>query len=520
MLAILPFSNSVAENFQIIRELSDSFEVFPTFERRWQWNTVLQLQLDQLLATLRSQIANNGLQPGQLYIYLNSSFQRKYFPAKTSLSSGAGLGVPSKSSVFREHNLKAAMMERAYGPDSVQNLLLNFDAKAGLCSCFNPHNNLLGIGRGSNRQEMLRGAIYEYLERNAGKHIPSDAVHAPYNDIAAQALTPEEVFGVLEQRDPELFPNFCPNTAIPWLKVTLPVSGEEKLIPAQLVSYMVNYEQVFTYNLNSNGCALGNTVEEAALFAMLEVVERDALLLTWYTKSAPKRIDLQSDVPSRIRELELLLNMRGYEVCCFDISTDIELPTVLVVLLGKNADTLAAFVTAACHFDAGDALENALAEANSLVTVCARNFFTKGYDLKTVESERKQAARDAQYFYYGYKENLPQLSFLFDNPSSLSYLKFVDSYPIPMSGVQRTFDAMVMRLKSLDYQLILCENTPDHIASLGLYCVRAYLPTLINLVFGDVPIFVSENRVLKAHLVKPWIKNVAVDRYPTLHPLG
>ena len=49
----------------------------------------------------------------------------------------------------------------------------------------------------------------------------------------------------------------------------------------------------FVYE-TSNGCALGGSLEEAIFHGIMEVVERDSFLLTWYAKLPLPRLDLSS----------------------------------------------------------------------------------------------------------------------------------------------------------------------------------------------------------------------------------
>ncbi len=45
---------------------------------------------------------------------------------------------------------------------------------------------------------------------------------------------------------------------------------------------------------NSNGCALGGCLEEAILYGLLEVAERDAFLMTWYARLPVPRVEVAS----------------------------------------------------------------------------------------------------------------------------------------------------------------------------------------------------------------------------------
>jgi ribosomal protein S12 methylthiotransferase accessory factor len=79
----------------------------------------------------------------------------------------------------------------------------------------------------------------------------------------------------------------------------------------------------------SNGCALGSCLEEAILYGILEVVERDAFLMTWYARLPAPPIDLSS---ARDRSIPMLAQAigaeTGYRVRAFDITMEHGIPSV------------------------------------------------------------------------------------------------------------------------------------------------------------------------------------------------
>lgn len=74
------------------------------------------------------------------------------------------------------------------------------------------------------------------------------------------------------------------------------------MVPQWLAYYSSPCRQGFVYE-TSNGCALGGSLEEAVLYGMLEVVERDSFLLTWYAQLPLPRLDPRSAVDP---DLELM----------------------------------------------------------------------------------------------------------------------------------------------------------------------------------------------------------------------
>jgi thiazole/oxazole-forming peptide maturase SagD family component len=74
------------------------------------------------------------------------------------------------------------------------------------------------------------------------------------------------------------------------------------LVPQACASYGALHrtpqERPFVYEI-SNGCALGGCLEEAILYGILEVAERDAFLMTWYGRMPVPCLDLSSAADPR-----------------------------------------------------------------------------------------------------------------------------------------------------------------------------------------------------------------------------
>jgi ribosomal protein S12 methylthiotransferase accessory factor len=125
-------------------------------------------------------------------------------------------------------------------------------------------------------------------------------VRASYKSIADDALDPRTC-GVHPDESYELpgfpFAPFDEDREVSWVWGYSFGRGKPILVPERCAYYRIlqegRQERPFFYE-TSNGCALGSCAEEAILFGILEVAERDAFLLTWYGQMAVPRIDLDS----------------------------------------------------------------------------------------------------------------------------------------------------------------------------------------------------------------------------------
>lgn len=131
-------------------------------------------------------------------------------------------------------------------------------------------------------------AILEGLERYCGMEPRGKrtVMHDSYNNLKDFALDPIRI-GVhskenYAQRDFPFQP-FNPDRSIDWVWGHSFLQEQPILVPELLSYYSLGCGDGFVYE-TSNGCALGGSLEEAIFYGIMEVVERDSFLLTWYAQ--------------------------------------------------------------------------------------------------------------------------------------------------------------------------------------------------------------------------------------------
>ena len=120
---------------------------------------------------------------------------------------------------------------------------------------------------------------------------------------------------------------------------------------------------------DSNGCAAGNTLEEAIVQGFLELVERDAYAIWWYNRLQRPEVDLGQFDDSYVRDLQNQLAETGRRLWVLDITSDLGIPTfVAVTHWMQNGRENIEFGSGA-HFDARIALLRALTELNQFLSL-------------------------------------------------------------------------------------------------------------------------------------------------------
>lgn len=514
-LAVLGLRRGTA--LRAILDFADGFAGFSRHARRWRWHAVTQIQLGALLDRLEAEYAAGG--GNAVYVYLNGGFVRKHYPFAEAAPPRPD-DQPARGDSCRAVNPRLDEILAAFGEASLQATSLHATPGHDSYHCYAPHSGLLGIGRGTTDRQMMCGAVFEYCERWVGMTRPRDSVTAARTALGEAALAPAELLGLSDEACRAAVPGFDPAAPIAWVRATLAGSGACKWVPQSMVQYLLDDGALASRYRNSNGCALGNSFEEAALFGALEVIERDALLATWYSASSPPRIEPASIDCAETAGLLMLLSSGGYEVACFDITLDLGVPTALVLMRGRAPGRLAGFVTCASHPHAAVALRAALAEAQSLVGSAERNLARHRQEARHDPARLARLRRDNQALHYGLDEQRHHFDALCAGDARLDYGAFLRRHPRAERAPGPAYRQLCERLAAERYELVAVDNSPVQLEALGLASARVFIPGTIPLAFGEHPPAIPAGRLARAARRAAWVRADADLAAAPLHPLG
>lgn len=162
---------------------------------------------------------------------------------------------------------------------------------------------------------------------------------------------------------------FDPTAAMEWSPVWSLRDERFKYAPTGLLYFFHEAGCDSGYSADSNGCAAGNTIEEAILQGFLELVERDAYAIWWYNRLQLPGIDLDRLGDSYIRDLRAGFASMGRDVWALDATNDIGIPVVIAVAWWKEAGEEFIEVAAGAHFDPRIATLRAMTELNQFLAI-------------------------------------------------------------------------------------------------------------------------------------------------------
>lgn len=245
-------------------------------------------------------------------------------------------------------------------------------ASAQLRPIDGPQDIEYGHGRSGMPTADRLTAVAEAVERWAGfrPFRGVEIVEGSRRSLGEDAVDPREF--ILNDHDPDLA-NWRPydeDIRYHWVWGFSVRQQAPVLVPIQLVYFGIGNPPGgrFTYEI-SNGCAGGGSVGEAALFGLLEVIERDAYLTSWHSNRALDAID-PAIFDDWTRGVIARLGGEGLEVSLLDAGCGLPGFAVVAEIVDRTGRYLPWIShAAAAHPDPAQACAAALQECAGMLGV-------------------------------------------------------------------------------------------------------------------------------------------------------
>jgi oxazoline/thiazoline synthase len=237
-------------------------------------------------------------------------------------------------------------------------------------------------GKGKSEIQAKVSAVCESIERYSGLYQGDEViVRARLADLGPTAIHPNEILLISERQYGDRdrwngmgshFVNipepFDARAEIGWSPVHPILGGEPRHVPAACCYYGYSRKHGERFaGPDSNGCAAGATLEEAAYQGLMELVERDAVALFWYNRLSRPGVALESFGDPYLLELEAYYRTIHRDLWVLDLTSDLGIPVFVAVSRRtdkKEEDILFGF---GAHLDPKIALLRAVTECNQML---------------------------------------------------------------------------------------------------------------------------------------------------------
>ncbi|MBE9229210.1 TOMM precursor leader peptide-binding protein [Phormidium sp. LEGE 05292] len=237
-------------------------------------------------------------------------------------------------------------------------------------------------GKGRTDAQAKASAFCEAIERYSGVFQGDEyKIKSSYQQFRDKAIHPNSCMnfshnqyenriewnakcGSFFQHVPEPFDE---TRAIDWTPIWSLTHREFKYLPTAYCYFGYHQSPQPDCWADTNGCAAGNTLEEAILQGFMELVERDSVALWWYNRIARPKVDLESFDEPYFQDLINYYRSINREIWVLDITSDLNIPAFAAISRRCDRQVEDIILGFGAHFDPKLAVQRALTEVNQLL---------------------------------------------------------------------------------------------------------------------------------------------------------
>ncbi|MFJ3925360.1 TOMM precursor leader peptide-binding protein [Streptomyces sp. NPDC090022] len=395
--------------------------------------------------------------------------------------------------------LRAALHDERFGP--VRRLTRSEDSAFALTTALVTDGRPVddgGYGRGTDYEHSARVALFEAVERYAGMRPTGrrTALRASFAELGPdRALDPRRLG--LPEPDAHTHPAattvpYHPDLVLDWVHGWSLTHRRTVAVPEHVAYWDVPGTGPRVVYESSNGCGLGNSPEEAVLYGLFEVAERDAFLMAWYAAAPLRRVSLPAEDAESLQLADRAALM-GYELILLDATDDLAVPAVIAVChyRGSHPDAPRAFVAAGAHHDPRAAIRSAVAEVVTNVHEAPHRSLAAGgprdpHRLRPLLDDPDLVlSLDDHVGVNTLPEALPRLEFLLAPAPERPWDDVWPGAPEPVADLTGLLETTVRRLAGLGLEVIAVgQDEPGIRDGLGLHCAKVIVPGTLPMTFG------------------------------------
>lgn len=366
----------------------------------------------------------------------------------------------------------------------------HYSGKAANTSAFDMEKNFSNSGGASiDRDIAISKAIGEAVERYSSAIFDFDELQlTSYNQTKLNCVHPNRFALYSESQyntEGFRFVQFTADTPIKWTEMSDILKSESVFLPAAAV-----YMPYYYYQGNgdspilqpiSTGLACHGSFEKAAISAISEVIERDAVMICWQAQLSMPQIRIETLSDSNY-DIIKRLEKNGSKVVMLDITLDHGIPTILSVIISDNPESPALIFAGAADPDPERAACKSLEELPHTRRYCSR-LMRYSPKFKAEFPDHVNVADQAEHLhFYCDHDNSGYADFIFRSKKRKAFDE-IQSLADEKSP-KRTLHNMLKALNNVGEIAYLKDLTSVDIKETGLYVVRAVLPGFQRLAMG------------------------------------
>jgi len=345
-------------------------------------------------------------------------------------------------------------------------------------------------GKGMSEPAAQTSAVGEAVERySAGVWAPEELRYCRRSELDERSIDPVDLVLFRPEQYPGLhYRPYTGDNRLGWIRGRSLSQGDVVWVPAiaVLMSYSPVLTEEYLFQTTSNGLAAGPTLAHAILSAALEVVERDAFLLTWLARLPVRRVPAAGHPDPDVRTIVETHARRGVAIELYRLDVGHPVPAFAAAAIeeGSDASGPAAVFGMGAAYDAADAARQAIIEVAQIRPALRRRMRTpEGRErlARLAVDPHAVATIEDHDLRYASQHALPALSFLRGAPEVAPPWHDGPTHGDPAVQLARLCDDLAAGPHA---ELVYVNLTSPELAALGLYTARAVIPGMQPIDFG------------------------------------
>jgi len=353
-----------------------------------------------------------------------------------------------------------------------------------------------GSGTSINEKIAFLKAFAECFERySCTVYSKEKLIKGSYENLKENALNPRKIsYFTKKQLTKKEFNKYRikSNDVFHWVKGFSLTSNKEILVPAHLVYWnYTNENEKMLMEPISTGAAAGTTYSAAIIRGILEIIERDAFMITYLNKIERCRI-----VFSKVENEELKLLLKeikkyGFEFYVFDISTNLKVHSFLSFIIDKSL--IPPLITSGLKSD--------LDPEKGILGSLEECFNTYDWVLELHKSgqvftgdKNDIRSHNDRALYWLQKGMIKNLDFLIKTKKKKEISKFVN---LDKKSTNENLEFLLHDLKKRKMETVIVDVTPRDVKEVGFKVVKVLIPKLQPLYLNEKIRYLGGKRLYK-----------------------
>jgi ribosomal protein S12 methylthiotransferase accessory factor len=401
------------------------------------------------------------------------------------------------TSYLKQHRILKAIQQSNAFTDIPQIPLFTATLEDHHCENISAITHLGGSGASLKKERAMWKALCESMERYCAVFGIEEKpmIKASYRAIERKAINPKEIVSFSEeQKELEWYQKsrYDDDTVFSWAAGFSFDTGKEIFLPAQVLSLRGTYqneEKIIRLPI-STGQAGDFSLEGAIYAGLCEAIERDAFMIYWLNRLTPRIIDTTGIADEEIQALLRAYQRYYFDVHILDITTDIQVPTVLAVVIDKTGNGPAVSVAAKTDLDFLRAVKGALEEVFQILSVGRYLMVTRpGYYDRSINEPNPllvvpynlSTAIEDRILLWSYPQMITRIKFFINGEKK----KIDTANSIDDLSAKEKLAKVVVELQKRNLSSYYIETTTKIIKATGFRAVSTLVPGLQPLYLNE-----------------------------------